>query len=111
MSPCVSPGMPPRPPSRRRLETLVNGEATRRGLKMIVDSMGPEIACICEVPAGNDRPQAALEFAEAVIRQGAQEYPHIPLRCGIGRPAPGAQRLERILSPGRPGARDGPPVR
>jgi purine catabolism regulator len=75
------------PPSRRRLETLVNGESARRGLKMIVNSLGPEVACICEVPPGDSRPRVVIEYAEAVIRQGAQEYPHVPVRCGIGRPA------------------------
>jgi purine catabolism regulator len=75
------------PPSRRRLETLVNGEATRRGLKMIVNSMGSEVACICEVSTANNRPNTAIEFAEAVSSQGAQENQHIPIRCGIGRPA------------------------
>jgi len=75
------------PPSRRRLETLVNGEATRRGLKMIVNSMGSEVACICEVSTANNRPNTAIEFAEAVSSQGVQENQHIPIRCGIGRPA------------------------
>lgn len=72
-------------PSRRRLETLVNGEATRRGLKMIVNPMGLEVACICEIQAVS-RPTSVIEFAKAVSDQGAQEYLQVPIRCGIGRP-------------------------
>jgi purine catabolism regulator len=75
------------PPSRRRLETLVNGEVTRRGLKTIVHPMGAEVACFCEVPSDSARSQAVLDFSQAVLEQGSQEYPSIPIRCGIGRPA------------------------
>jgi purine catabolism regulator len=75
------------PPTRRRLETLVNGEIARRGLKMIVNPMGSEVVCICEVSTADNRPQAVIEFAEAVASQGAMEYQHIPIHCGIGRPA------------------------
>jgi purine catabolism regulator len=75
------------PPSRRRLETLVNGEVSRRGLKTIVHPMGAEVACFCEVPPDTARSQVVMEFSQAVLAQGAQEYPHIHIRCGIGRPA------------------------
>jgi sugar diacid utilization regulator len=75
------------PPSRRRLETLVNGEVSRRGLKVIVHPMGAEVACFCEAPVNAARSQVVMEFSQAVLAQGALEYPHIPIRCGIGRPA------------------------
>jgi purine catabolism regulator len=78
----------PVPPSRRRLETIVNGEIDRRGLKAIVNPMGLEIVCFCEIDPEISRPTSALEFGQAVIDQGFQEYPEAPLRCGIGSPAP-----------------------
>ena len=77
----------PTPPSRRRLETIVNGEISRLGLKTIVNPMGLEIVCFCEIDPGASRPAAAVEFGQAVIDQGYQEYPETPIRCGIGSPA------------------------
>jgi len=73
-------------PSRRRLETLVNGEIARQGLKSIVSSMGTEVVCICQIPHSIARPQVALDLARAIIQQGNQEYSKAPIRCGIGRP-------------------------
>jgi len=77
----------PLAPSRRRLETLVNGEVTNRGLKVIVSLMGSEVICFCQVGRSPARPEAALAFGQAVCEQGALEYPEIPIRCGIGAPA------------------------
>jgi purine catabolism regulator len=77
----------PTPPSRRRLETIVNGESSRLGLKAIVNPMGLEIVCFCEIDPGSPRPAAAIEFGQAVLDQGLQEYPESPIRCGIGSPA------------------------
>lgn len=75
------------PPSRRRLETIINGEITRLGLKAIVNPMGVEIVCFCEVEPEASRPAAALEFGQAVLDQGFLEYPEAPIRSGIGSPA------------------------
>lgn len=77
----------PSPPSRRRLETIVNGEISHLELKAIVSPMGVEIVCFCEVAPGTSRPNLALEFGQAVIDQGYQEYPETPIRCGVGSPA------------------------
>jgi purine catabolism regulator len=52
---------------------------------MIVNPMGLEVACICEIQAVS-RPTSVIEFAKAVSDQGAQEYLQVPIRCGIGRP-------------------------
>lgn len=75
------------PPSRRRLETIVNGEVKRLGLKTIVSAMGTEVVCFCEVPLNPSRPERALEFAQGVLDQGQAEYPHDPIRCGASNPA------------------------
>jgi purine catabolism regulator len=75
------------PPSRRRLETIVNGEISRLGLKAIVNPMGLEVVCFCEIDPGSSRPAAALSFGQAVLDQGAEEYSVSPIRCGIGSPA------------------------
>jgi purine catabolism regulator len=69
------------------LETIVNGEISQLGLKTIVNPMGLEIVCFCEIAPGTSRPAAAVEFGQAVIDQGYQEYPETPIRCGIGSPA------------------------
>jgi purine catabolism regulator len=74
-------------PSRRRLETLVNGEVSRLNLKVIVNPMGPEIVCFCQVPGGMRQPETALQFAQAVIDQGEKEYPDTLLLCGLGTPS------------------------
>lgn len=77
----------PSPPSMRRLETLVNGEVARRGLKVLVEALGSEIACICQVSRSPGRPEEALGLANAVAETAHQEFPEIPIRCGIGRSA------------------------
>jgi purine catabolism regulator len=76
------------PPSRRRLETIVNGEISRLDIKAIISPMGMEIVCFCEVPPGAPRPELALEFGQAVVDQGYSEYPEAQIRCGVGKPAP-----------------------
>jgi purine catabolism regulator len=77
----------PEAPSRRRLETLVNGEVSRLSLRVIVNPMGSEVTCICQVPARSDRPTVALQLGQSVLDQGRVEYPNIPARCGVGTPA------------------------
>jgi purine catabolism regulator len=74
------------PPSLRRLETLVNGEIAGRGLKVLVEALGMEILCICQVGTASSRPEVAINLANGVSAMAAQEYPEIPLRVGIGTP-------------------------
>jgi purine catabolism regulator len=74
----------PSPPSQRRLATIVNGEFARLGLRVIVNAMGNEIICFCQVPAEMKRPEPALALGKAVLDQATREYPEIPARCGIG---------------------------
>jgi purine catabolism regulator len=78
----------PSPPSRRRLETIINGEVARLDQKVIVSPMGSEVICFCQVPTDENRPEPALSLSEAVLEQVAREYPHTPGRCGLGLPAP-----------------------
>ncbi len=75
------------PPSRRRLETLVNGEVQRLGVRAIVHPMGPEVVCFCAVDADIARPETALELGQAVQQQGREEYSDAAVACGIGKPA------------------------
>jgi purine catabolism regulator len=77
----------PSPPSRRRLETLVNGEVIRLGARVISSPMGVEVVCFCQVPPVTSRPELALELGQAVLVQDTHEYPDTPARCGIGTPA------------------------
>jgi purine catabolism regulator len=74
-------------PSRRRLETLISGEVSRLGLKVIVNPMGSEIVCFCQIPRGVRNPETALKFAQAVTDQGGHEYPDTLLLCGLGAPS------------------------
>jgi PucR family transcriptional regulator, purine catabolism regulatory protein len=79
--------MGPQAPSRRRLETLVNGEVSRLNLKVIVNPMGSEIVCFCQEENGQPQPETALQFAGAVLEQGAREYPDGQVLCGLGTPS------------------------
>jgi purine catabolism regulator len=73
-------------PSLRRLETLVNGEISRQKFKAIVNSIGEEVVCICELPTVATRPESAIQLGNTVITRAVQEYPDIPARCGVGLP-------------------------
>jgi len=75
------------PPSMRRLETLVNGEVTEQGYKVLVEALGSEIVCICQVKSSSGRPEEALNLANAVVNIAAKEFPEISMRCGIGLPS------------------------
>jgi len=77
----------PSPPSRRRLETLINGEVTRIGLKVLVRSMETEVVCFCQVSTGQGNPDNAITLGEAVLVRGKQEYPDVEMSCGVGYPA------------------------
>lgn len=74
-------------PSRRRLETIINGEIAQRGLRAIVHPMGSEVICFCPLGGETNRPQEAIALAEAILRQAHREYPQAVVRCGIGTPA------------------------
>jgi len=74
-------------PSMRRLETLVNGEVTSRGDIVLVEALGSEIVCICQVDPDSSRPGTALDLAGAVAALAKEEFPDIPMRCGVGSPA------------------------
>jgi purine catabolism regulator len=74
-------------PSRRRLETIVNGEVARLDLKVIVHQMAAEIICFCQIPPDMGRPESALSLGQTVIDLGMREYPDFPLRCGVGTSA------------------------
>jgi purine catabolism regulator len=71
-------------PSRRRLETIINGEISRLGLRVILSPVGTEIICFCEVASVTGRPEKAFNLGQAVIDQGGREYPNNPILCGIG---------------------------
>ncbi|MCX8060961.1 MAG: helix-turn-helix domain-containing protein [Anaerolineales bacterium] len=77
----------PAAPSRRRLETIINGEIAQRGLRAIVHPMGSEVICFCPLGGETNRPQEAIALAEAILRQAHREYPQAVVRCGIGTPA------------------------
>ena len=77
----------PNPPSRRRLETLINGEVIRMGIKVILNPAGDAVICFCQVPANDKGHQLALELGAQVIAQSNKEYPNSLLCCGIGSPA------------------------
>ncbi len=71
-------------PSRRRLETIVNGEMARKGLRAILSPMGAEIVCFCELPMGAMRPETAILLGQSVVDQAAREHIEAPLLCGVG---------------------------
>lgn len=77
----------PAVPSRRRLETLVNGEVSRLGMQVIVSPMGSEVVCFCQEPMESKRPEQALALGKAVLEQGAKELPQAACRCGVGAKA------------------------
>ncbi len=74
------------PPSRRRLETLVNGELARLGLNGVASPLGAEMICFLPAPASG-RPEQEIAFCQSVQNQGAKEQPRHAVRCGIGAPA------------------------
>lgn len=74
----------PSPPSRRRLETMVNGQVSQRGLRVVVNPMGSEVICFCQVASADVRPDVALEFGQAVVNQEDGEYPGAWVLCGVG---------------------------
>jgi purine catabolism regulator len=77
----------PSPPSRRRLETIVNGEVARSGVKVIINPTGSNVICFCQVSPEEPRPTTALTLGKKSLGRAREEYPHAQARCGIGSPA------------------------
>jgi PucR family transcriptional regulator, purine catabolism regulatory protein len=77
----------PTPPSRRRLETLVNGEIARVSAQVIANPLGAEVICFYILPIKSARPEAALTLAETILNQAKIEFPDVALYCGVGSPA------------------------
>jgi PucR family transcriptional regulator, purine catabolism regulatory protein len=73
-------------PSVRRLETLVNQSVVQHGLNALVRPRGTEVVVFCAV-GGVDRPEAALQLADAIHKAASGEYPAAGVFGGIGRPA------------------------
>ncbi len=76
----------PNPPSRRRLETLINGEVIRMGIRVILNPAGEAVICFCQVSPDDKGYQLALELGANILEQTNSEYPNSPVRCGIGSP-------------------------
>ncbi len=57
---------------------------TRKKLKVILNPLGMEVICFCQVPHQVSRPEPALSLGMAVIEQSKTEYPETPVRCGVG---------------------------
>jgi purine catabolism regulator len=74
-------------PSRRRLETIINGEVERSNSKVIVHGLASEVVCFYEILSAEGRPDDCLALAESVLKQAHKEYPQVQLRCGVGNPA------------------------
>ncbi|MGD8455232.1 MAG: helix-turn-helix domain-containing protein [Anaerolineales bacterium] len=77
----------PTPPSRRRLETIVNGEVARLGAKVIINPTGSNVICFCQVSPEESRPTTALSLGRQSLARANEEYPQAQARCGIGSPA------------------------
>ena len=75
------------PPSRRRLESLINGEISRTKSKIVINPMSSNVVCFFQTAAKTTRPEEAIEFAQIVLRKAYEEFSSANLRCGIGSPA------------------------
>lgn len=75
-----------KPPSRRRLETLIHGEVVRKGIKVVLNPAGEAVICFCQVPVDENGYRLALEFGSAVLGQGNREFPDAKIHCGVGAP-------------------------
>ncbi|NMC14568.1 MAG: hypothetical protein GYA34_16980, partial [Chloroflexi bacterium] len=74
-------------PSRRRLETIINGEVGRAGSRVIVHGLASEVVCFYEITSDSGRPDSCLALADSIMNQARKEYPQVKIRCGIGSPA------------------------
>ncbi len=77
----------PNPPSRRRLETIVNGIIKEQNLTVILNPTGDKVICFYQMPKNTPEADAPLSFARDVITQAFAEYPETPVRCGVGTAA------------------------
>jgi purine catabolism regulator len=76
----------PSPPSRRRLETIVNGEVVRLGARVIINPTGSNVICFCQTAPNDPRPTSALELGRNCLARAHLEYPEAHARCGIDSP-------------------------
>lgn len=76
----------PSPPSRRRLETIVNGEVVRLGVRVITNPTGSNVICFCETSPGDSRPTEAIALGKNCLTRAHLEYPDAHACCGIGSP-------------------------
>jgi purine catabolism regulator len=76
----------PSPPSRRRLETIVNGEVVQLGARVIINPTGSNVICFCQTSPNDPRPSPALELGRNSLTRAHLEYPDAHARCGIGSP-------------------------
>lgn len=74
-------------PSLRRLETQINGEVARLGLKTLISPMDQEIVIFCPVLGPGKSAEPAITLGSAVLSIGPQESGGARLTCGIGAPA------------------------
>ncbi|MAT44352.1 MAG: hypothetical protein CL609_18625 [Anaerolineaceae bacterium] len=75
------------PPSRRRLETIINGIIQKRNLVVILNPTGDKVICFFQIPRENKLAYGPIELAKEVLQQAQEEYPHSAVRCGIGTAA------------------------
>jgi purine catabolism regulator len=74
-------------PSMRRMETQINGEVARLGLKTLISPMDQEIVIFCPVDALAKGAEPAISLGTAVLAISPQETAGARLICGIGTPA------------------------
>lgn len=75
-------------PSTRRMETMINVEVARLGLKTLISQMGQEVVCFCPLPPDSKSIETALNLGKAVLARQVTEFPSAQLCCGIGAVAP-----------------------
>ncbi len=75
------------PPSRRRLETIINGIIQKRDLVVILNPTGDTVICFFQIPRESKLDYGPIELAAEVLQQAQEEYPHSAVRCGIGTAA------------------------
>lgn len=76
----------PTPPSRRRLETLINGAVIELGTKIILHPAGETVVCFCQIPVQDHEAKLALDLGKKVIELSRNENINANVRCGIGAP-------------------------
>jgi purine catabolism regulator len=74
-------------PSLRRMETQINGEVARLGLRTLISPMDQEIVIFCPVHGLGKGAEPAITLGNAVLSISPQETGGANLTCGIGAPA------------------------